>query len=56
MIELTEEEFKVIHDALWLVNDPSADEEENVEEIIIAERRAWNVIKAVADRYNAGLS
>ena len=53
MIELTEEEFNTIYDALALVNSPDADEYENVEEIIISERRAWKAIQDAADRYNA---
>ena len=45
MIELTEEEFNTIYNALALVNSPDTDEYEDVEEIIISERRAWKAIQ-----------
>ena len=53
MIQLTEEEFSIVYNALALVNDPNADETENVEEIIIAERQAWKAIQDAAYRYSA---
>lgn len=51
MIELTEEEFKIIYDALKLVNDPFSDAE--IEEVIIAELEAWKAIQDADRRYNA---
>lgn len=48
MIELTEEEFAIIYDALETVNDPFSDAE--VSEIITKEHFAWVVVQRAAER------
>ena len=46
MVELTEEEFQIIHEALETVNDPFSNA--SVEDVILIERRAWEVVKKVS--------
>ena len=48
MVELTEEEFGIIYDALKTVNDPFSDAE--VSEIVTKEYFAWVAVQQAADR------
>ena len=50
MVELTEEEFEIIYDALETVNDPFSNA--GVEEVIIIERNAWKAAQAAKARYD----
>lgn len=48
MVELTEEEFGIIYDALETVNDPFSDAE--VSEVVVKEHFAWAAIQRAAER------
>ena len=50
MVELTEEEFEIIYDALETVNDPFSNA--SVEEVILVERKAWKSIQVAKARYD----
>lgn len=48
MIEMTDEEFDVVYDALETANSPYGEDE--IADVITKERQAWDVVRQVRDR------
>lgn len=52
-VEMSDEDFWVVHDALFKVNHPFAEEE--MVDVIKGERAAWKVVERVASEVRLAL-